>query len=201
MARAYFELGDGQGVVLRALVGLTVHVSWRAALVVARRIRSPWYRTQSLAKVLQHAPDAELERIEGLAFASAALGSDTYQRTCVRVWIVEALFVRGEPERAARVARGVIADLPHIEHGGSRSEVKWLLAWKLRGNDLALERELAEVAARAATVDSHWRTKRAALRCVCSLVSRDRTAVERFAALVEDPKTRRLILRHLARSA
>jgi len=101
--------------------------------------------------------------------------------------------------RAAELARGILAALPTIAHGGSRSEVVWLLAWKLQGNDLELERTLAEFAARAGTANSHWRTRRAAHWVVRSLVARDRAAAEHFAELVGDAKTRRWILRDIER--
>jgi hypothetical protein len=193
------HVADVAGAAQRALVDTTVKVSWRVALLMAKQIAQPWYRTQSLAKVLAHTPPERADEVLALALAAADRCDDDWQRLTVRVWIVEGLFARGDSARGAELARGIVAALPTIAHGGSRSEVVWLLAWKLRGNDLELERTLAEFAARAGTATAHWRTRRAAHRVVCSFAARDRAAAERFAELVGDTKTRRWILRDIER--
>lgn len=193
------HLANSAGAAQRALVDTTVKVSWNVALVMAKQIARPWYRTQSLAKVLAHAPAERADEVLALALAAADLCDDDWQRLTVRVWIVEGLFARGDAARAAELARGIIAALPTITHGGSRSEVVWLLAWKLHGNDLELERALAEFAARAGTATAHWRRRRAAHWVVRSFAERDRAAAEHFAELVGDAKTRRWILRDIER--
>jgi len=200
MAREYHELGDGRGALLRTLVELTAHVSWRAALVVAQRIKSPWYRTQSLATVLKRVPSSEAERLLLLARDAAVLGPNAFQRVGARAWIVGALFARGDGTRATDEARAIVAELATIEHDGARSEALGLLARTLRGNALELERTVAELAARAAISTAHWRTKRVARLCIRVLSTRDRPAAVHVAELVEDAKTRRRIARDFARN-
>jgi hypothetical protein len=71
------------------------------ALKIARGIKEPWYRCQSLASVARFAPHGELDdRIEE-ALAACFDAANAYKCVAVAAWPVRALIERDRTERLA----------------------------------------------------------------------------------------------------
>lgn len=188
----------------RNAAGARAKHDWHGALDDARRIGDPWYRAQALAHVVQHAPAAETDRIVELFDETAREGKDEYQRVTLPFWLSLALLMRGDRDRAERVAVGVVENSPRVVPVASRAQTLELVAMALlamRSKHLVV---LAERTALLAHPAAHWRCLRAARRAIGCLAMVDVDAARRVVTLVTDDGTARRVAReieHIAQRA
>lgn len=104
------------------------------ALLLARKIRDPWYRCQALAAVARFAADDQIIRVADDALSAAKLGKDGYARVAAAAWPVRALAERDEVRHAQQVLVRLLDDASRIEQPTSKAEALFLLcqaAWPL----------------------------------------------------------------------
>ena len=98
-----------------------------AALTLARTIKDPWFRCQSLADAARHGPERAVLKIIGESLSAAWEANDPYKTVAVVGWPLRALIER---DRAAQVEELLPQILDHaqtIAHPVSRLEALFTL--------------------------------------------------------------------------
>lgn len=132
----------------------------RRALIKARAIGDPWFKTQALAWVVRYTTDSPTT-IAREAEKSADKCADAYKRTAVRSWIVAALAEEGHRRDARRVLRVAIQQSQSILQLSTRAEALMpLLHAAHRIGQHEAETVADELRAHCGR-DSHWRCVRA----------------------------------------
>jgi hypothetical protein len=94
-----------QGVSLRGKVTKLVDKDVEQAYGLAKTIKHPWYRCQSLAKVAEFSEHIKLRAMLQESFNSAMLCHDENRRVSVACWPLEVAIRRGEKDLAAMFLR------------------------------------------------------------------------------------------------
>jgi hypothetical protein len=185
----------------RNAAGARAKHDWQGALDDARRISIPWYRAQALAHVVQHAPAEETDRIVALFDETVRGSKDEYQRVTLPFWLSLALLMRGERDRAERVAVGVVENSPRLVPIGSRAQTLELVSMALLAMRSKHLVTLAEKGALLAHPAAHWRCLRAARRVLGCLAMIDVDAARRVVTLITDQSTARRVALEIERIA
>lgn len=143
----------------------------KKALVKARKISDPWFRTQALAWVMRFT-DSDLNSVALLAEKSANACDDAYKRCAVRAWEIAALSERHILPMARKILNVAIKQSQDITSLASRSEALFLLlqaATRIGKAEAIFVND--ELNATCGT-DGHWRCKRA-IRDAAKVLSGD----------------------------
>ena len=145
---------------LRARVQQLARRDWAKALNEARDIPLIWYRVQSMATVVQHAPEEQVDPLLRRAIEHANTETDAYRRLAVLRWVAEAALERGRPAVARAMVERVVRESPTITPTKSRAYAleSFLDVAKQVGADGPVAEALAQAAA-LLMKDSHkkWR--------------------------------------------
>jgi hypothetical protein len=92
------------------------------ALQIARQIRNPWYRCQSLAWVARFAPHGEFDDRIDEALAACFDGANPYKCVAVSAWPLRALIEREQTTRLAEFVPKLMKIAETIDHPVSRMD-------------------------------------------------------------------------------
>lgn len=90
-------------------------------MLLARKISVTWYRVQSLAEVILHAPDEEVDNLIAAARRDAQSDPEPYKGVAVLAWVAQAAGARGRAREVERITDAVLASLPHLTPLKSRA--------------------------------------------------------------------------------
>lgn len=90
-------------------------------MLLARKISVTWYRVQSLAEVILHAPDEEVDNLIAAARRDAQSDPEPYKGIAVLAWVAQAAGARGRAREVERIIDAVLASLPHLTPLKSRA--------------------------------------------------------------------------------
>lgn len=161
----------------RDRVSVLARTNFDQAYNNARQIDNPWFRAQSLAAVLRHAPENKVSSLSKEAFVAASNCKDAYQQVRVASWAVRALIERGDVHRVGPYLLDILAKAHNITPPPSKVEALflfWSAVWiapSLRQPTFAL---LLQVCERANT----WRAGRAMGAIVLIVAGEDRAKAE-----------------------
>jgi len=79
------------------------------------------YRVQSLAEVIMHAPDSEVDDLITTARHDAQSDKEPYDRVAVLAWVAQAAGARGRPRAVEQIVDAVLASLPDLTPLKSRA--------------------------------------------------------------------------------
>jgi hypothetical protein len=131
----------------------------RAALKLARAIRHPWYRCQSLAKVAEHW-GTKRQRLELLeeALEAAQQQDEINRKVTVSAWPMK-LMVSVAPENAKTHLQQLVDQADGEEHSLRRADALYALAKAVQSSELLLEIVMPSLS-RALQTGRGWRIDR-----------------------------------------
>ena len=131
-----------------------------SALMLAREISDPWYRTQALSWVLRFAKEDHLNIAKEVS-VSASSGKDSYQRSASRTWEVAALAQSGFNEEAKIALSEALKEALLTTPNSSRAEALILLMQAAYQINDQVVTQVAELIRKNCRAEDHWRCKRA----------------------------------------
>ncbi len=99
----------------------------KQAVAVARAIKDPWFRCQSLAYAARYWPDNDFKGFLEEAVKAAESQDNWYKRVTVSAWPIRAYLERDCPTSAKRLLERYAAGATNIENRGGRSEALLML--------------------------------------------------------------------------
>ncbi|MEG3152880.1 hypothetical protein U1769_23565 [Sphingomonas sp. ZT3P38] len=99
----------------------------RHAVAVARAIKDPWFRCQSLAHAARYWPGNDFKAFLEEAVKAAESQDNWYKRVTVSAWPIRAYLERDCPTPAKRLLERYAAEASNIENRGGRSEALLML--------------------------------------------------------------------------
>jgi hypothetical protein len=105
----------------RSAARIAARSNWREGLRLAKNISVKWYRVQSLAEVIMHAPDSEVDDLITTARHYAQSDKEPYKRVAVLAWVAQAAGARGRPRAVEQIVDAVLASLPGLTPLKSRA--------------------------------------------------------------------------------
>ncbi len=95
---------------------------WANAIDLARKIPLPWYRSQSMSAIAAHVPEDRVRDVIRQAVSAADSDGDSYRRTAVLAWAIDAACARGDRRLASEVLEQALGQIPRVEPLRSRCE-------------------------------------------------------------------------------
>jgi hypothetical protein len=172
-----------------------------AALDLARRVSSPWFRCQALAWVARYAPAGEVARIAEEAAKVAQKSDDSYERLAALAWPVRALVELGLTQPAERLVRQALTRATEVNHPVRRADALFLLTQAGWGLSWKIRISLTEVLFSSCHQSKSWRAARIIHDVILLLSREDFQRAEMLTKSLPDGRLRRKIERSLADSA
>ena len=97
------------------------------ALVIARRLKNPWFACQALASVARFAPEHQLEEIINESLRAGSKADDPYKIVASAAWPIRALVERNHSRRLESIIPQLLDLAKTIELFASRSEALFLV--------------------------------------------------------------------------
>jgi hypothetical protein len=97
------------------------------ALVIARRIKDPWFACQALAWVARYCPEAQFDKIIGESFHVGSKADDPYKIVASTAWPIRAIVERGHLDKLHSFIVELLNQAKEIELLVSRSEALFLV--------------------------------------------------------------------------
>jgi hypothetical protein len=97
------------------------------AMVIARRIKDPWFGCQALACVARYCTEEEFGRTIEEALRVSQGAGDPYKIVASAAWPVRAIVERGQSDRLHSIIPGLREQAKKIDLLASRSEALFLL--------------------------------------------------------------------------
>jgi hypothetical protein len=111
----------------RNLAAQLAHTDPARGLVIARRIKDPWFACQALAWVARYCAEEEFEQIIKEAFRAGGKAEDPYKTVASAAWPVRALVERGHLGRLLSIITELKTQAGKIDLLASRSESLFLV--------------------------------------------------------------------------
>lgn len=105
----------------RTAACIAARTNWHEGLKLARKIAVTWYRVQSLAEVILHAPDEEVDNLITAARRDAQSDPELYKSVAVLAWVAQAAGARQRPRDVEQIVDAVLASLPRLTPLKSRA--------------------------------------------------------------------------------
>jgi hypothetical protein len=111
----------------RNLAAQLAHTDPDRALVIARRIKDPWFACQALAFVARYCREEEFRQVIDEAFRAGRQAEDPYKIVASAAWPLRALVERGHSDRLRSIIPELKKEAKKIDILASRSEALFLV--------------------------------------------------------------------------
>jgi hypothetical protein len=168
------------------------------ALVIARRLKDPWFACQALACVARFSPEHQFEEIIHESLNAGNKANDPYKIVASAAWPIRALVERSHSQKLVEIIPQLLDRAKAIDLLASRSEALFLVFQAVfpAGREKWLEVFRALIGASNPLIN--WRQKRNLRDTILIVWSEDQELANEIIANVPDSKLRRQIERRIA---
>ena len=170
------------------------------ALVIARRIKDPWFACQALAWVARFWPDDYFERIVDEALRAGNKAEDPFKIVASAAWPVRAIVERGNSDKLLSIIPDLLNRAKEIELFASRSEALFLVFQAVFPAGRERWFDVLKGLINASTPLINWRQKRNLRDAILIVWNEDEELARDLITGIQDTRLKRQIERRITNS-
>jgi hypothetical protein len=170
------------------------------ALVIARRIKDPWFACQALAWVARYSPEHQFEEIIDESLHAGSTADDPFKIVASSAWPLRALIERGHLDKYLSIIPELLNRAKEIELLASRSEALFLVFQAVFPAGRGTWFDVLQGLMNATTPMINWRQKRNLRDTILIIRMEDEELANALTNSLEDSKLKKQIERRIANS-